>query len=169
MSLLRFLRNLIGQKKPDLRTTSQLIYDLAEYGNRRADLRELYRRLPTMPLFAKVLSANFIIERGKRHTVTDGEILAIESAAINNYKNIVRFYVDESDKKLLPKYVLMTGREVYEMVLKIKDCDGLQLCNPSDSWVVLLRPEVQELLKQELTRAGHQPEAFLTSQAKHTP
>ena len=136
---------------PDERDVNQLIFDLAEYGNRRADVQELYRRLPSMELFAKVLEANFPIETsGTEHVIGSDEKLGIQAASLPSGQTVVQFFVDRSDPRLQPEYVSMRPREACEMVLKMDNLDGLMLCNPTDSWIASLNPELERLLSQEL-------------------
>jgi hypothetical protein len=61
---MRILEKIFGGPKLDQRDTNQLIFDLAEYGNRPTDLKELYRRMPSMAVYAKVLEANFPLQNG---------------------------------------------------------------------------------------------------------
>lgn len=63
------LQSIFRRSRPDQRGIDQLIFDLAEHGNRPADVSELYRRLPQVGFFAKVVSANFPIRNGTRHTI----------------------------------------------------------------------------------------------------
>jgi hypothetical protein len=45
------------------------------------------------------------------------------------------------------------------MTLKIDGLAGLILCNPSNSWVALLKPELERLLQKELASPGATPNA----------
>lgn len=142
------LRNLLGRAKPDERDTNQLIFDLAEYGVRARDLRELYRRFPSMELFAKITYADFAFESGSKHVVGQGETLAAQSATLLGGETMAQFFVDKSDPRLQPKFIGMTVREACEMVLKIDHLDGLMLCNPQDSWFAIPKSEIEKILRQ---------------------
>jgi len=144
------LKSILGGRKIDQRDTNRLIFDLAEHGNRPADLQELYRRLPSMELFGKVSDANFPFDDGARHVVRPGEILKLQSASIPGGHCLVQFFTNRTDPRLRPRYIGILSRDACEMVLKMDGFDGLMLCNPSDSWIALLKPELERLLRREL-------------------
>jgi hypothetical protein len=142
------LRKLLG--RPDERSLNQLITDLTAKKNRSSDVRELYRRLPTLSLFTKLLHSSFDIQRGARHVVGEGEQLQIQTARLHGGQHLVVFYVDKSDARLSPAFGGFNAREAFEMVLKITNVDGMMLCNPANDWFALLKPEIQRLLTNEL-------------------
>jgi hypothetical protein len=147
---MKILQNIFGRSKPDQRDMDQLIFDLAEHGNRPADLNELYRRMAGIKVFAKVLSANFPLQNGTRHTVGPGQNLQIQSASLPTGHVMAQFFVDEADPRLRPQFVSLSPKEACEMVLKMDNLTGLLICNSKNSWIALLKPELQRLLKAEL-------------------
>src|SRR6202043_1790478 len=122
---MKFLNSILGRPKPDRRDMDQLIFDLAEHGNRPADLSELYRRMAGIEVFAKVLSANFPLQNGTRHIVGPGQNLQIQSASLPTGQNMAQFFVDKADPRLRPQFVGMSPREACEMVLKLDSLAGL--------------------------------------------
>ena len=146
------LQSIFGKPKIDERDIDQLIFDLAEHGNRPADMRELYRRLPNIDLFAKVLSANFPIRNGTRHTIGQGQNLQIQSASLPGGHNLAQFFVDRSDSRLGTHFISISPSEACSMVLNMSALSGLLICNSKNSWVALLKPELQRLLKKELAK-----------------
>lgn len=127
---------------------------LVAAANRPADLRELYRRLPSMEIYAKVLEANFPLQDGTRRVIGSSEVLKIQNATLPSGHSLAQFFVDRTDLRLQPNYVGMTPREACQMTLKIDGLAGLMLCNPSNSWVALLKPELERLLQKELASLG---------------
>lgn len=130
----------------------QLIFDLAEHGNRPADLSEFYRRMTGIEVFAKVLSANFPLQNGTRHTIGPGQNMRIQTATLPTGHAMAQFFVDGSDSRLQPQFVSISPREACEMVLKTDHLSGLVICNSKNSWIALLKPELQRLLKDELSK-----------------
>jgi hypothetical protein len=158
---MRILDRIFGRPKLDLRDTNQLIFDLAEHGNRPADLRELYRRLPSMEVYAKVLEANFPLHDGARHVIRPSEVVKIQNATLPSGHKLAQFFVDRTDSRLQPNYIGISPREACQMVLKIDGLGGLVLCNSTDSWVALLKPELETLLQKELAAPVAAPESDL--------
>ncbi len=151
---MRILDTIFGRPKLDQRDTNQLIFDLAEHCNRPADLRELYRRLPSMEVYAKVLEANFPLQNGARRVIGPGEVLKIQNATLPSGHKLAQFFVDRTDSRLQPNYIGISPREACQMALKIDGLSGLILCNPTNSWVALLKPELERLLQKELAERG---------------
>jgi len=149
---MKFLNSIFGKSKPDRRDMDQLIFDLAEHGNRPTDLCELYRRMAVIEVFAKVLSANFPLQNGARHTIGLGQNLQIQSATMPTGHVMAQFFVDGADARLRPQFVSLSPREACEMVLKMGNLAGLLICNSKNSWIALLKPELQRLLKHELSK-----------------
>jgi len=154
---MRILDKIFGGPRLDQRDTNHLILDLAEHGNRPADLRELYRRLPSMEVYAKVLEANFSLQDGARHVIGSGEVLKIQNATLPSGHSLAQFFVDKSDSRLQPNYIGISPREACQMALKIDGFSGLIFCNPTGSWVALLKPELERLLQKELAEPGAAP------------
>jgi hypothetical protein len=149
---MKFLDNIFGKSKPDRRDMDQLIFDLAEHGNRPADLKELYRRMAGIEVFAKLLSANFPLQNGARHTIEPGQKMQILAATLPTGQVMAQFFVDRADARLRPQFVSLSSREACEMVLKMENLAGLIICNSKNSWIALLKPELQRLLKHELSK-----------------
>ena len=105
-----------------------------------------------MDIFAKVLSANFPLQNGARHTVGPGQNLQIQSVSLPSGHSLAQFFVDRADPRLRPNYVSMCPKDACEMVLKMDNLGGLVLCNSKNSWVALLKPELERLLKGELAK-----------------
>ena len=154
---MKILQSIFGRPKPDLRDTDQLIFDLAEHGNRPADVSELYRRLPTMDLFAKVVSANFPLKNGARHTIGPGQNLQIQNASLPSGHCLAQFFIDRADSRLGSQFMSISPKAACEMVFKIESISGLLICNSKNSWIALLKPELQRLLKKELAEPGAAP------------
>lgn len=129
------------------RDINQLVFDLAEYGNRARDVQELYRRLGSMKLFAKVVYANTSPLPEGRHVVQKGETIKLLAATLPGGQRMARFHVDKSDPRLQPDFVGVSAREAFEMVLATEQLDGLMLCNPRDSWFAMLKEEIERLLR----------------------
>ena len=144
------LQRIFGKPRFDERDIDQLIFDLAEHGNRPADRRELYRRLPNMELFARVLTANFPLQNGSQHTIGPGQNLQIQSASLASGHNLAQFFIDRSDSRVGSHFISISPREACSMVLTMDALSGLLICNSKNSWVALLKPELQRLLKKEL-------------------
>jgi len=121
---MKFLHNIFGKSEPDRRDMDQLIFDLAEHDNRPADLDELYRRMAGIEVFAKVLSADFPLQNGARHTVGPGQNLQIQSTTLPTGHFMAQFFVDGADARLRPQFVR----------------------------IALLKPELRRLLKDELSK-----------------
>ena len=147
---MKILQRILGVPKPDPRDTNQLIFDLVEHGNRQSDLKELYRRLPGMEFFAKVLSSNFPLQSGARITIGSGQVLQIQNATLPGGFCMAQFFIDSTDPRLQPQFLSISPREAFEMVLKMDSLTGLLICNSQNSWIALLKPEIRRLLKSEL-------------------
>jgi hypothetical protein len=147
---MKIFKSIFGGAKPDSRDMDQLIFDLAEHGNRPSDLRELYRRLPKLEIFAKVRSANFPLEKGSRHVIAPGEDLHIQTVLLPNGQSFAEFFVDRADPRLGQQFIGMSPRAACEMVLKGDNLAGLRIRNSRNSWIALLKPELQRLLQKEL-------------------
>lgn len=163
------LKSIFGRSKRDERGIDQLIFDLAEHGNRPADVSELYRRLPHMELFARVLSANFPLQNGSRHTIGPGQNLQIQSASLPGGQNLAQFFIDRADPRLGSHFMSVSPREACSMVLKMDALSGMVICNTKNSWVALLKPELQRLLKKELAESSASPGSPPSSQLPSLP
>src|SRR3990167_9303780 len=113
-----FLSNIFGNKN-DTRNTNKLIFELAEYNNRKSDIQELYRRFPSMEIFAKVVQADFSLQNGAKHVVCQGENLGCQSVTLPGGQRLAQFFADKSDPRLRPNFVGMNSREAFEMILKM--------------------------------------------------
>jgi len=145
---MRILRSIFGRQKTDARDLDQLIFDLAEYGNRPPDIAEFYRRLPELSLFAKVVSANFSFKDGVQYQTGPGDNLKTSAVSLPSGHVLAEFFVDQADPRLGSRSIGMSSQEALEMVLKIGELHGLIVRNSNDSWIALLKPEIQRLLNE---------------------
>jgi hypothetical protein len=153
------LKRIFGEPSPDPRDTNQLISDLAQHRQRPKDMRELYRRLPRMEVYASVREANFPLQNAGYHVVAPGEVLKISKCTLPNGHILAPFFVDRTDPRLARPFMGMSVRNACEMVLKMHDITGLMLYNPGDYWIALLKPELERLLKNELAQPDAAPDA----------
>jgi hypothetical protein len=137
----------------DPRDNDQLIFDLAEYGNRPPDLRELYRRLPKLQLFCNVIASNFPFENGASIKIGPGQILHIETATLPSHGAFVRLFVSRDDARLRRPYVGIEWLEACKMALRM-EVNGLVLHNSKNSWVALPKSELKSLLDIAIRHAS---------------
>ena len=143
------LDKLFGGPKPDERDNNQLIFDIAEYNSRPADMQELFRRLPSLLLFSKVVKSNVKLAGGTTHVVQAGEVIGLQTVSLPNGYTMTQFFINETDERLKPSYIGMSAKEALQMTLKGAGVDGLILCNSKISWVALVRPKIEEILKRD--------------------
>jgi hypothetical protein len=137
-----FFQKIFGRE----RDTDQLIFDLAEQGNRPSDLSELYRRLPRLELFCNVIASNFPLQNGARVQIGPGQILQIESATLPSHGAFVRLFVTRDDARLRAPYVGIDALEACKMVFRMENVNGLVILNSKNSWVALPKSELNNFL-----------------------
>jgi hypothetical protein len=116
------------------RDVHQLIYDYAEH-HRDADLREVFRHLRGRQIFSP-LSADSRLNGAHGESVTVGaeDHVAIARGRVGD-REVVVFFADQNDRRLLPRYIGMTFPEALAMAEKMPDCGGILLYNKADSYV----------------------------------
>ena len=134
----------------DPRDIDRLIFDIAEQ-NRRRDYRLLYHRLRDMSLFAPVAETNVTFPSGTTHTIQPGETVKLPTRTLADGRVVVPFCVAQDDPRLGLRYVGLKSADAFRMTLDIPDADGLILQNRGISWVGLMRPEIERVLRDHLS------------------
>jgi hypothetical protein len=145
---MNLLDKIFGSTDADSRSNGVLISDIAKYGNRRKDIKELYKRLPSLELYAKIIKANITIRDEGKIVVGDEEKIEIESALLSNGMKMVTLFIEKEDPRLLPNFIGMKAREALEMVFKIPDMEGAIIQNEESYWIAIPKREIEIIIRR---------------------
>ena len=126
------------------RDINQLIFDYAEY-HRPRDRDELIALLMRTELFAPVISGAPDLPNGTRYVVGANDSIQLMTARLGNL-NCVAFFTDQSDTRLQPPFISMTGEEAMRMVLEAK-ADGIAIQNNKTSYFGLDAQGIRKALR----------------------
>jgi hypothetical protein len=143
-----FLKKLFS--KQNERSLDQVIFDIAEYGNRECDLKELYNRLPGLEIYSKIAASNIPLKDGQSHIISVNENLSLFTVKIQNEFTLIQFFINKADPRLEPEFISMDAMKALEMTLKSANVDGIAICNSKESWVALQKPEIQNICNHHM-------------------
>lgn len=121
----------------------QLIYAAAEH--KESDIYHLlYEKAVKQELFFSLVESDEI--NRKTSIVKRKEDFKIPTVLAFNDMKAVVFYTRSDDARLSKKYAGMLGRRGMEMIMGIPDVDGIIIQNSDNSWVAILKEEIEKIL-----------------------
>jgi hypothetical protein len=126
----------------------QLIFDLAEH-KRAKDYETFCKLLKGRAFFCQVDPPSTTgLPSGLPYQIQRRDAIKLPGLAKIKGLALLPLYTFDGDQRLKNSYVKIEGLEALRMAVKATGIDGLLFQNRHDSWIVLNREQIKQLLAQ---------------------